>query len=130
MTKISLWYKIKCCILTYFFKGDAMKIEKTADDLIIVRLRCTYNTNCGRQCDRIVKDITIKKNDLVTETNRKHQRIHFKNTLLSALARLGINPERILCDNHTGDDNNETDKNSDCAGIAVIDSNTKNFRRE
>lgn len=103
------------------------RIEKVMDELIIVRLRCVYNTICGRQCGRIVEDITIKEGDLVLENSCDE--IHFKKTLANALKRLKIDPEKILCDKHPmGGDNNEADKNSDCADSTIVDNNTKNFR--
>lgn len=74
--------------------------EKAADELIIVRLRCNYVVKCGRCCAKEVLDITIKEDDLATKEHLRHKGIHFKKTLLNALKRLGINPEKIFCEKH------------------------------
>lgn len=114
----------------FFTKGIAMNKqikEKGADKLIIVRLRCGYIQCNTKHCNKIVTDIIIEKNDLVAEGHRR-RKIHFRNTLLNALKRLGMNPEKIFCDKHKGD-SNESDKNSAHTNTTTIDSNSKNLFR-
>lgn len=80
-----------------------MNLEKREEgDIFYLQLRCENKIICKHYCKKIkkcnkkVKIIRVRAEDIVVLENNENNTIHIKKTRENALKRLGI--ERVLCE--------------------------------